>query len=264
MVSQVDYYDKIWSSIGGYIPENDRERITVILKSIPDECNNVLDVGCGDGRITNLINLPKENITGLDLSAKALEHVTTKTVCASADCLPFDDKSFDILLCNETLEHLSYQGYPKTLSELSRVASKYILVSFPYNQDLRQRMVKCPYCGCQFVPARHVRSFNQRIIATLFENFSVLHQYPVGPWYKNYGSTLITVAKMMGVSPKWAKESVCPQCNYNELETWHIPSAENKKSSPFLTRLISKTARTVFPGKKKPTYMVVLYKRKNS
>jgi ubiquinone/menaquinone biosynthesis C-methylase UbiE len=43
--------------------------------------------------------------------------------------LPYDDKSFDLILCLEVLEHLKNPS--SALKEIARVASKHLIVSVP-------------------------------------------------------------------------------------------------------------------------------------
>jgi ubiquinone/menaquinone biosynthesis C-methylase UbiE len=44
--------------------------------------------------------------------------------------IPFKDRSFDLVICNEVLEHVDDPG--KALSELERVTKKYCLISVPH------------------------------------------------------------------------------------------------------------------------------------
>lgn len=98
---------------------------------------NCLDAGCGEGfdllklKETSLYN---KKIIGVDLSRPALS-VAQKTLpnCkfynANIINLPFKNKTFDLVLCLEVLEHLRHPHL--AIRELERVTRKYIIYSVP-------------------------------------------------------------------------------------------------------------------------------------
>ena len=95
----------------------------------------VLDVGCGEGRHTISAYLHENvHVWGVDISAadlatarQRLQEFPTKPVAdasctfinASAFDLPFDDNSFDKVICAEVLEHIG--DYESVLGEIKRV-----------------------------------------------------------------------------------------------------------------------------------------------
>jgi ubiquinone/menaquinone biosynthesis C-methylase UbiE len=96
----------------------------------------VLDVGCGEG--FTLERLRKQNIgeklEGIDFLKTAIEigkkdHPKLILKVASAYDLPYQDNSFDLLICSEVLEHLD--DPKKALDEIHRVTRKYAVLSVP-------------------------------------------------------------------------------------------------------------------------------------
>lgn len=93
----------------------------------------VLDAGCGSGRhLRALAKLPDLKIVGIDRNAKdvadALAGLKNMPDALSSDyCvteadineLPFEDETFDCVICAEVLEHIP--EHEKALSELVRV-----------------------------------------------------------------------------------------------------------------------------------------------
>jgi len=97
-----------------------------MLDVIPKDVRSVLDVGCGDGRLTNRLTertagLPLR-VVGVDQSAEALQYVRTERRLANADALPFSDDEFDVVMATELIEHLPRRAYRRTLRELKRVS----------------------------------------------------------------------------------------------------------------------------------------------
>lgn len=86
----------------------------------------VLDLGCGDGYITNILREACGTIIGIDYSEQAI--LDARSLYPSADfrhmsCtdLEFRKESFDKVICFEILEHLTPLQAEKTIAESLRV-----------------------------------------------------------------------------------------------------------------------------------------------
>ena len=100
------------------------------------EIKSILDIGCGEG--FTLRRLKEHGIgkkfTGIDSSREAIslgkkENPDLNLKIGDIYNLKFKDKSFDLVISTEVLEHL---GDPKkALDELRRVSKKYLLLSVP-------------------------------------------------------------------------------------------------------------------------------------
>jgi SAM-dependent methyltransferase len=135
-----------------------REKVRVFTEMIPKRVATIVDVGCGDGAITNALGR-HWSVTGVDSSREALKYVTTEAVLGDARQLPFADASFDLAMSSQMLEHLDDATYWAALAELRRVARDYLLISVPYSEDLGMRMIRCPRCGLRQHVWGHVRRF---------------------------------------------------------------------------------------------------------
>ncbi len=97
----------------------------------------VLDVGCGEGFTLMRLREKKigEALTGIDFLERAIKigkelHPELKLRTGSIYEIPFKDKSFDLVICNEVLEHID--DPEKGLAELARVTKEYCLISVPH------------------------------------------------------------------------------------------------------------------------------------
>lgn len=113
-------------------------------KLIPENINNILDIGCGEGFL--LEHLPSHvQYIGIDNSSEAIQLAKNNKILKSENpkkiqnikfqkesvySLPFSDNEFDLITCLEVLEHL--KDYEKALSEIKRVAKKWIIISVPH------------------------------------------------------------------------------------------------------------------------------------
>lgn len=102
---------------------------------------NILDVGCGDGFYLHLLSIiyPQVKLFGVDSSPKALKSALVnlqgrkvKLSQASVYHLPYPNKSFDVIILSEVLEHLTHDG--RGLREAYRVLKPTgaIIVSVPH------------------------------------------------------------------------------------------------------------------------------------
>lgn len=96
----------------------------------------LLDVGCGKGfllyEFTQVV--PGLEVAGLDISAYGIanskEEVRSSLKVGEASTLPFDDKSFDLVISLGTLHNLGVEDLWSAVTEIERVArgNKYIMI----------------------------------------------------------------------------------------------------------------------------------------
>ena len=99
---------------------------------------SLLDVGGAEGYKAHLISkIFNVNATNSDLSLEACkrsqEIFGVTSVPADIHELPFHDNAFDVLLCSETLEHVS--DVEAATDELLRVAKKAVVISVPHDSE---------------------------------------------------------------------------------------------------------------------------------
>jgi SAM-dependent methyltransferase len=102
----------------------------------------ILDVGCGKGfllyEFTQVV--PGIEVAGIDVSAYGIEDAKPEVRAAlkigDAATLPFDDKSFDLVLTLGTLHNLPIEKLWSAVSEIERVGrgGKYIMVESYRNE----------------------------------------------------------------------------------------------------------------------------------
>lgn len=106
-----------------------------ILRDV--EGRDVLEVGCGRGWLAARLAGVATKVTACDIVlGEASQRITGVTFEeASAEALPYDDNSFDVVVCTHTLEHV--QNLPLALSELRRVARDHIIIVLPKERPYR-------------------------------------------------------------------------------------------------------------------------------
>jgi len=85
-----------------------------ILAEIEKEpFNDLLDAGCGTAPMLSLLTkrFPNARFTGIDLTPKMIEMAKAKNLpnttffCGDCENLPFDDNSFDVVICSQSIHH---------------------------------------------------------------------------------------------------------------------------------------------------------------
>jgi ubiquinone/menaquinone biosynthesis C-methylase UbiE len=128
-----DYWDnRRETGYGGYIDDGRWAKVADIFIQEYSLTNSssVLDVGCGKGFLLKelKIKLPGIKISGVDISKYALENSSAEikemlSQSSSTD-LPFEDKSFDLVLSINVLHNLGVRDLLASLREIVRVGKK--------------------------------------------------------------------------------------------------------------------------------------------
>ena len=142
---------------------------------INEEDGLMLDVGCGEGRhiFGVMQSYPNMKCIGIDPHKESLQKAEegyeyfesisnggAEFMEASAYSLPFDDNTFDLVVCSEVLEHL--HQYNDAIKEVHRVLKKggkfYTSVPASWPEKICWALSK----DYQNQPGGHLRIFNQK------------------------------------------------------------------------------------------------------
>lgn len=258
-MDEASYYEKpeLWGSEDRASRPSERERLRETLQLVPDDTRSLLDVGVGDGRFLDAVAAARSGIflVGLDRSMAALRHVTSRPVRASSSALPFRAGAFDAVAAMEVLEHLPTEILRRSILEIARVTSRYVLVTVPNNEDLRRASLVCPECACRFHRNRHLRSFDTDALIDLIPNFDLVKRQEVGPAVAETPRVLLEFARRIGrLPPKpWGTAS-CPQCGLSKQVD--AQGSGGPDVAPFrFSRLI--------PRRTKKMWLAAVYRRRH-
>ncbi|MEE4292029.1 MAG: class I SAM-dependent methyltransferase [Cycloclasticus sp.] len=143
--------------------------------------DNVLDVACGTGEFLRACDVLGAKVSGVDLSDKAI--IACKAILShggfhscSAEKLPFDDDSFDVVTCLGSLEH--FIDPVASLKEMVRVAKpKAKFVILVPNKDFLTRKLKL-FSGTYQVDAKEeVRTLDEWNNLFNLAGLSVSHRW---------------------------------------------------------------------------------------
>lgn len=202
---------------GEELNELDTIRIPATIAMIPERVRGILDVGCGNGRLSNRL-AGRYEVIGLDISRTALSRAKVRKVVGSSARLPLKDGSLDLVLATDLLEHLPPRALRETVGEMARVSRRYILVGTPFKERFQAGYAKCNACGHVFNGVGHLRTFDCRTLDRLFPGCQVTRTAFVGGPRKYYNRVLVWLQQRVGGAYWGAGEKpVCPACGNPDI-----------------------------------------------
>ena len=154
------------------MPEHSHQpprRLAEFVRGLP-EVGDALDLGCGDGRLG--AELRARRVVGADVSPVPLDRARSRlaevVLVEPDEPLPFEDGSFDLVLCAEMLEHV--RDVQLLLSEVRRVLRPggTLAISTPAHSRLSALRLVATGWESEFDPlSPHLRFFTKRSLGGL-------------------------------------------------------------------------------------------------
>ncbi|HIQ27541.1 MAG TPA: class I SAM-dependent methyltransferase [Sulfurovum sp.] len=121
-----NYLGWFFKTFGSIIyPKVVREELCKFLKNVPRQAK-ILDLGAGTGMMSEFSHTCRDDLYFMavdpakDMLKYALPYI--KTQVASAEDIPFEERSFDVVLMGESLHH--FNNIDQALKEIVRVLKK--------------------------------------------------------------------------------------------------------------------------------------------
>jgi len=109
------------------------------FKDIPKKFN-ILDAGCGEGFLVEKFrSLGYKNFSGIDKNYSS-KYVRKGEISR----LPYNNKSFDVVLCLDSLQYLSFKNQEKAINEFRRVLKEKgtLIVTIPNLKHFAARLYR--------------------------------------------------------------------------------------------------------------------------
>lgn len=95
--------------------------------------NKVLDLGCGPGILMYLLAEVGVTADGVDLSPSSRDiaprEVRDRIRLGSIVDVPVSDRSYDLVICREVLEHMPIGDVTKAVANMCRISTRYVYVT---------------------------------------------------------------------------------------------------------------------------------------
>lgn len=193
----------------------DRERLSRIKAAIPQGVRTVLDIGIGGGYIFRELKYVKGlDCFGIDISLELVKRLGDGNVLVGdAGDIPFSDGEFDLVLAGDLIEHLKEDFFEKSISEIVRVAKKYVLINSPYKDAVNWPVSLCGSCKREFNIYGHMRKIDMPLVRNIFPSsrFNLVKIETLGRRRDPRPDLLVNIARRWG--KVYSKEgAVCPYC----------------------------------------------------
>ncbi len=237
-----------------------QERLNTIINLIPKDVKSIIDIGCGKGEIINYLKIKsnKNRIIGVDVSDINKNHIKTEFLAGELPEINVKNKSSDLVLCLEVLEHINNKNYFNSLYEIERIAKKYIIIGVPYNENLDSKKIKCNICKNIFHVDGHLRSFKDKDIINLFNKFFLKEKLLIGKRYKRKITLLNKLNNLIDIYYQ-QDNFFCPYCN----------KYYKKRNKTSIVKILFRKIITLIHSfflifkKYKPYWIIALYERVN-
>lgn len=161
------------------------EKMVCEIRGLVKNGDKILDIGCGEGKIWELF--PNMDVYGIDMSQGNLKKARKflKPTLGSAEKLPFKDKTFDLVVASEILEHLISPD--KTFKEINRVLKPRgnAIITFPNTSSLQFRF--------------GIFLFGSNPALNYPENLNHIRFFNIKDIIKMIGGTSLKIKKVRGV-----------------------------------------------------------------
>ena len=244
MSKQREYYEDYWRR-GGMIYGPQLEDKKAFIKENVGKGKRVLDIGCGEGYVSSVL-VGDNEVFGLEIAEPAIEEAKKKGIKAftsNLEDIPLPDRSFDVVLALDILEHLFDPVF--VLREANRVLKDegMLIISVPNAANIYSRLIYTvtgelkdaaeisEIRSPEFLFSEHIRFFSAKKIRKTLQStgfkITIFHYY-LQPYFVNPPYTRFN----------WLLRGVhllkIPKILPSLFSTWFFIVCEKKLSKPLL------------------------------
>lgn len=160
-------HDQKWRHRSNWVDPDHHKKVELVNASLKDLGSaplKILDLGCGDGLMTETLSSQGHRVTGADISPVIIEenqrrfpHIPFLLVEPDRS-LPFEAKAFDAIYCSEVIEHV--YDIDLFFAEVSRALRPggLFLLTTPFHGKFKNLIVSLFFFERHFdVRSQHIR-----------------------------------------------------------------------------------------------------------
>ncbi|MCF7805757.1 MAG: class I SAM-dependent methyltransferase [Candidatus Marinimicrobia bacterium] len=238
-----------------HLNKHTQEKLDLLNKWIK-ECdpNTLLDVGCGNGVLTNNFVVNNGALCGLDFSLSSLQELEMPAICGDITHLPIRRNHIDLVICSEVLEHLNDTQLQDAVFQLQSLNAPHIIITVPNDETLGKNSIKCKNCGLIFNVSHHFQRFDHKKLDYLFPDYRLARYKTCGRLVRSYVKPLLRIRQNLG--NRWTyfskqRYTQCPNCQTDQIALY----------KPNLISLFTDAFNAVVT-QKKPYWLCAIFKRK--
>lgn len=228
--------------------------IVSLLAALPTDAETILDIGSGPGYVNRRFP-PDYAVLAMDIDEEILKDNVRQTCVGDIMAIPLPDKSVDMCMACDTLEHLTDDVLIMGVAEMERVSRKYLYLQVPFREDPLMAMACCSQCGHVWHVNHHKRVFHQEKLISLVSDewIPILINYTGDVSYRRTGAMEAELARQLDWNVYCVENAVCPVCGGQSASC-------GAKELELLRRVTDHDVQSPFPFY---TEIGVLFCRKN-
>lgn len=180
-----DYFEEYNSAITRF---ELRQLHKALLIELPKNCEEVLDVGCGNGWVARHLQSKGIPCLSMDIGTanpirlqQEIDSPLHQGIVADVFKLPFKDESFSAIIASEIMEHVpDPQAFVSALYSRLKKGGR-LIISTPYNEKIEYNL--CVHCNKPTPKHAHLHSFNESNISALIPRAARLKSYSMANKY---------------------------------------------------------------------------------
>lgn len=137
-----EYFAADWREGGNRYDVETRRRIEdrnpALIKDV-FQPSRVLDVGCGPGFLMLFLAELGLDVQGIDFSPSSVElappEVRDRILIGDVSGQHVPERSFDLVICREVLEHLTVLQVRRTIEQICRASSRFVYATTRFHPD---------------------------------------------------------------------------------------------------------------------------------
>ncbi len=187
--------------------------IASLLAALPTDAETILDVGSGPGYVNRRFP-PDYAVLAMDIDEEILKDNVRQTCVGDIMAIPLPDRSVDMSMACDTLEHLTDDVLSMGVAEMERVSRKYLYLQVPFREDPLMAMACCSQCGHVWHVNHHKRFFHQESLLSLVSDewIPILINYTGDVSYRRTGAMEAELARQLDWNVYCVENAVCPVC----------------------------------------------------
>jgi len=214
----------------------------------------ILDVGCGNGTLTNNLVTDHSALYGLDFSLSSLQQLNMSAICGDITRLPIRQGSVDLIICSEVLEHLDDITLYQAITQLQSLGAPSLIITVPNRETLGKNSIKCHQCGRIYSVSHHFQRFTPEKLIDLFSDYTAEEVQTCGRPVRPYIEYLLKIRQTIG--NRWTY--------YRKPRYTRCPYCQTDRTAHYEANIISLLTDTLnaLLTKKQPYWLCVRFNRK--
>ncbi len=142
-VKKEHYFRRKYNSLNRFISYF--YQIDLVSSLVPTNDSKILEIGIGNAFVSDYLKKTGYNVVTCDFDERLKPDIV-----ADIRGLDLEKDSYSVVTAFEILEHIPFEDFEKTLNNLKKISSKFVVISLPYRSTSIEFVLKIPFIRTLF------------------------------------------------------------------------------------------------------------------